>query len=160
MHELNDDQSKSGISENIDDGKTDRNGNIKKERDIMTQAFKRSHEADESSNKRMRTNFSKNSDVDTTDIGEACEIARQASSSFMSTTQTRNDETHPIVNNINERSVQEKDVCSLYLDSLGLKLKSLNENIRDMLMRDIDNLYFCAKYSIDQYQSSNEPMMN
>lgn len=46
-------------------------------------------------------------------------------------------------------SIQEKEIdeCSLYTDLLAVKLRALDENTRDILMHDIDNLYFRAKYS-------------
>lgn len=138
MCEVNDaHENDDSISENSDVDKTDwceNIGNDGEECEIASRAFKRSHEDDVISMKRKRT-------------------------SCVESTLSRSDEIRPIENAINEKSVQEKDECSFFTDLLATKLRSLNENSRDMLMREIDHLYFCAKY-ISPLTNTDYPMRN
>lgn len=110
VHELNDNPAESEelVREKNEIDTIEIKENIRKQQcGISAQAIKRPNEENESTKKRKIPRFSKNSDVDTSysneNIREACEIAQQASSSFIDTAQTHYDETYSmVVNNINK----------------------------------------------------------
>lgn len=66
----------------------------------------------------------------------------------MKSIQSRMDDAYSLMKKVCEQpsEVAETDECTLYANLLAVKLRSLDENTRGMLMHDIDNLYFHAKY--------------
>ncbi|CAI6370570.1 unnamed protein product [Macrosiphum euphorbiae] len=58
------------------------------------------------------------------------------------------DDAYSIMKKVCEQpsEVTETDECIPYANLLAVKLRSLDENTRGILMNDIDNLYFHAKY--------------
>lgn len=65
------------------------------------------------------------------------------------------DEVYSIIKKAYEPNQGNKmDECSLYTNLPAVKLRALDQKTRDILMHDIDNLYFRAKY-MDQSTSNN-----
>jgi len=58
------------------------------------------------------------------------------------------DDAYSIMKKVCEQpsEVAETDECTLNANLLAVKLRSMDENTRGILMHDMDNLYFHAKY--------------
>jgi hypothetical protein len=69
----------------------------------------------------------------------------------METIHSRMEEAYRILKNVSEKP--DKDECSLYAELLAKKLRALDENMREIVMHEINNLMFHAKMRKQNSQS-------
>lgn len=73
----------------------------------------------------------------------------------METIHSRMEEAYRILKNVSEKP--DKDECSLYAELLAKKLRALDENTREIVMHEINNLMFHAKMRKRNPQSLQAP---
>jgi hypothetical protein len=74
----------------------------------------------------------------------------------METIHSRMEEAYRILKNVSEKP--DKDECSLYAELLAKKLRALDEDTREIVMHEINNLMFHAKMRKQNPQSLKEPL--
>jgi hypothetical protein len=74
----------------------------------------------------------------------------------LETIHSRMEEAYRILKNVSEKP--DKDECSLYAELLAKKLRALDENTREIVMHEINNLMFHAKMRKQNPQSFQTPL--
>jgi len=83
-------------------------------------------------------------------------ITRKRKGLKMETIHSRMEEAYRILKNVSEKP--DKDECSLYAELLAKKLRALDENTREIVMHEINNLMFHAKMRKQNPQLLQAPL--